>query len=87
VSLRGQTEDQVFEVALEAGAEDVQFTDELAEVYTMPTDLQTVRQAFQDAKLPMEGAELSLIPKTYVALNSSETLQVMNPEALKSWTT
>jgi YebC/PmpR family DNA-binding regulatory protein len=76
--MKGLNEDKVFETALEAGAEDVQFTDELAEVYTIPADLQAVRQAFQDAKLPMEGAELSLIPKTYVALKPAETLQVMN---------
>jgi YebC/PmpR family DNA-binding regulatory protein len=78
VPMKGQNEDQVFELALEAGAEDVQFTDELAEVYTTPSDLQAVRQAFQDAKLPMEGAELSMIPKTYVALSPADTLQVMN---------
>ncbi len=56
----------------------MQFTDELAEVYTIPADLRTVRQAFQDAKLPMDSAELSLIPKTYVALSPADTLQVMN---------
>jgi YebC/PmpR family DNA-binding regulatory protein len=78
VPMRGLSQDNVFEAALEAGAEDVQFTDETAEVYTMPTDLQAVRQAFQDHGLPLENAELSLIPKTYVALNPSETLQVMN---------
>jgi len=78
VPMKGLNEDKVFEAALEAGAEDVQFTDELAEVYTLPTDLQAVRQAFQDAKLPMDTAELSLIPKTYVSLSPAETLQVMN---------
>jgi YebC/PmpR family DNA-binding regulatory protein len=78
VPMKGLNEDKVFELALEAGAEDVQFTDESAEVYTTPADLQPVRQAFQDAKLPMEGAELSMIPKTYVALSPAETLQVIN---------
>ncbi len=78
VPMKGLNQDRVFEIALDAGAEDVQFTDESAEIYTLPTDLQTVRQAFQDARLPMESAELSLIPKTYVTLNPAETLQVMN---------
>ena len=78
VPMKGLNEDKVFEAALEAGAEDVQFTDESAEVHTLPTDLQAARQAFQDARLSMESAELSLIPKTYVALNPAETLQVMN---------
>jgi YebC/PmpR family DNA-binding regulatory protein len=78
VPMKGLNEDKVFELALEAGAEDVQFTDESAEVYTIPEDLRAVRQAFQDAKLPMEGAELSLIPRTYIALSPADTLQVMN---------
>jgi YebC/PmpR family DNA-binding regulatory protein len=78
IPMHSLNEDTVFEAALEAGAEDVQFTDESAEVYTLVTDLQAVRQAFQDARLPLENAELSLIPKTYVALNPAETLQVMN---------
>jgi YebC/PmpR family DNA-binding regulatory protein len=78
VPMRGLNEDKVFELALDAGAEDVQFSDDSAEIYTMPADLQSVRQAFQDARLPMENAELSLIPKTYVGLKPAETLQVMN---------
>jgi YebC/PmpR family DNA-binding regulatory protein len=78
VPMRGLNEDKVFELALDAGAEDVQFSDDSAEIYTMVADLQSVRQAFQEAKLPMEGAELSLIPKTYVELKPAETLQVMN---------
>jgi YebC/PmpR family DNA-binding regulatory protein len=71
-------QDRVFELALEAGAEDVQFADDMAEVYTEPADLQAVRQAFQNAHLPIETAEQTMIPKTYVSLNPADTLQVMN---------
>jgi YebC/PmpR family DNA-binding regulatory protein len=71
-------QDQVFELALEAGAEDVQFGEEMAEIYTEPGDLQAVRQAFQDAKLPIDNAELTMLPKTYVTLSPADTLQVMN---------
>jgi len=71
-------EDKVFEVALEAGAEDVAFSDDFAEVFTTPSDLQTVRQAFEDAHLEVETAELSMIPKTYVSLEPAATLKIMN---------
>jgi YebC/PmpR family DNA-binding regulatory protein len=71
-------QDKVFELALEAGAEDVQFGEEMAEIYTEPGDLQAVRQAFQDAKLPIDNAELTMLPKTYVTLSPADTLQVMN---------
>jgi YebC/PmpR family DNA-binding regulatory protein len=78
VPMEGLNADKVFEIALEAGADDVEFGDDMAEIYTMPADLQVVRQAFQDAMLPIENAELSMVPKTYIALSPSETLQVMN---------
>ncbi len=78
IPLEGLDQDRIFELALEAGAEDVQFGEEAAEIYTQPQDLQAVRQAFQDAKLPIDNAELTMVPKTYVTLNPSDTLQVMN---------
>jgi YebC/PmpR family DNA-binding regulatory protein len=71
-------QDRIFELALESGAEDVQFGDEVAEIYTNPEDLQAVRQAFQDAKVPLDNAELTMLPKTYVTLSPADTLQVMN---------
>ncbi len=78
VPMEGLSQDRVFELALEAGAEDVQFSDDVAEIYTAPADLQAVRQAFVDAKLPLEDAELTMLPKTQVTLSAADTLQVMN---------
>ncbi len=78
ISLEGRDPDKAFELALEAGAEDVQFSDGTAEIYTAPEDLQTVRQAFEDARYKIESAELSMIPKTVVSLDPAETLKVMN---------
>ena len=78
VDMAGRNQDKVFELALEAGAEDVQFGDEMAEIYTAPADLQAVRQAFMDAKYKLEDAELTMIPKTSIALSPADTLQVMN---------
>jgi YebC/PmpR family DNA-binding regulatory protein len=78
VPMEGLNADKVFEIALEAGADDVEFGDDMAEIYTMPAELQMVRQVLQDATLPIENAELSMVPKTYIALSPSDTLQVMN---------
>ncbi len=74
----GLDQDKVFELALEAGAEDVQFGEDLIEIYTDPADLQKVRQAFVDAHYKIENAEVTMVPKTYVSLGPAETLQVMN---------
>jgi YebC/PmpR family DNA-binding regulatory protein len=78
VDMAGRNPDTVFEQALEAGADDVQFSDETAEIYTAPADLQPVRQAFVDAKYKLENAELTMIPQTSIALSPAETLQVLN---------
>jgi YebC/PmpR family DNA-binding regulatory protein len=78
VAMGPKDQDKIFEMALEAGAEDVQYGDGVAEIYTMPSDLQSVRQAFLDAKQKVEDAEVVMQAKTQVSLSPSETLQVLN---------
>jgi transcriptional/translational regulatory protein YebC/TACO1 len=77
VPATAKTQDKIFEVALDAGAEDVVFGPETADIYTQPSDLQPVRQAFLDAGYKIDSAELSMLPKTSVALGAADTLQVM----------
>jgi YebC/PmpR family DNA-binding regulatory protein len=78
VPLEGQNQDRIFELALEAGAEDVQFTEDTADVYTVVSDLPAVRQVFVDAGLPIETAEMAYVPKTQISLSPADTLQIMN---------
>ncbi|HEY68914.1 MAG: YebC/PmpR family DNA-binding transcriptional regulator [Chloroflexi bacterium] len=73
----GVDEDTVFEVAVEAGAEDVVFSDDLIEVYADLENFQAVRQALQEAGIRFETAELAMLPKTTLRLGEKETLQVM----------
>ena len=73
----GVDQDTLFEVAVEAGAEDVVFGDDLIEVYAELENFQAVRQALQEAGIRFETAELTMIPKTMMQLGEKETLQVM----------
>jgi YebC/PmpR family DNA-binding regulatory protein len=73
----GADEDTIFEVTVEAGAEDVVFGDDLIEVYAELQHFQGVRQALEDAGIHFETAELAMIPKTTMQLSEKETLQVM----------
>nr|HID12747.1 YebC/PmpR family DNA-binding transcriptional regulator [Anaerolineae bacterium] len=73
----GADEETVFEVAVEAGAEDVVFSDDLIEIYAGLEHFQAVRQALQDAGIRFETAELAMVPKTMMRLGEKETLQVM----------
>jgi YebC/PmpR family DNA-binding regulatory protein len=73
----GVDEDTIFEVTVEAGAEDVVFGDDMIEVYAELEHFQGVRQALEDAGIQFETAELAMIPKTTMQLSEKETLQVM----------
>ncbi len=70
--------DDIFMMAVDAGAEDVEVSDDFVEVYTEPVDLHWVREGLAGRGLSIEEAELSQVPKTLMALGEKETLQVMN---------
>ncbi len=72
-----QDPDEVFMMAVDAGAEDVEISDEGFEVYTSPEDLHTVSSALSKAGLKVEDAELSYVPKNEIELGPKETVQVM----------
>jgi YebC/PmpR family DNA-binding regulatory protein len=73
----GVDSDTVFEVAVEAGAEDVVFGNDLIEVYVELEHFQGVRQALEEADIQFETVELAMIPRATVQLAEKETLQVM----------
>src|SRR2546423_2771182 len=74
----GADEDKVLEVALEGGAEDVLTEDgESIEVRTAPGDLRAVRDALEGAGLPIESADVTMIPSTTVALEKSDAVKVL----------
>ena len=78
----GTSEDQVMEVALEAGAEDV-LTDEdgVVEVLTAPADFEAVKKALEAAGLTPEVAEVTMRAENTIALAGEM------PSACKScWT-
>ena len=70
--------DEIFMTAVDAGAEDVEVSDDFVEIYTQPGDLHVVRESLAGDGLTIEDAELSQVPKTLMTLGEKETLQVMN---------
>jgi YebC/PmpR family DNA-binding regulatory protein len=63
-------EDKVMEAALEAGAEDVLDQGDSWEVATAPENFEAVRQAMEDAGMELLSAEISMVPKNTVAVDS-----------------
>lgn len=71
-------QDEVFLVAADAGAEDVQVSEELVEIYVDLDSFQAVRQALAEAGIPMDEASLIYDPNNPMELDQGQSVQVMN---------
>lgn len=69
-------EDKLMEVALEAGADDLQSDNPDAyEVYTSPESFEAVRQALEKNKIPTVEAKLGQVPQVWVKLDDVKAKQ------------
>ncbi len=67
------TEEEIFEKAIEAGAEDVITEDDYYEIRTEPKELYAVKEALENMGVKIEKAELTKIPTTTVEIKDEET--------------
>lgn len=74
----GVSEDDVFLVAADAGAEDVRSSDDSVEVISAPDSFRAVREALEAAGIAVESSELTQLPKTTVELDGSEAKKVLH---------
>jgi YebC/PmpR family DNA-binding regulatory protein len=71
-------EDKLMEVALEAGADDLQTGNpDVFEVFTRPESFEAVRQALESAKIATVEGKIDMVPGNYVALDEAKSKQVM----------
>ena len=68
-------EEELIELALEAGAEDVKDEENQFEVVTSLEDFANVKAAFDDRGLKYELAEITMLPQTTVAIEDTKTAQ------------
>ncbi len=66
IPFEGQDEDEFMMTALEAGADDVAFEEDIIEVLTPYSDLHNVVKNLEDAEVTITNAELTRIPKNTV---------------------
>lgn len=71
------TEDQIFEAALENGAEDVTSEDEVIEVTTSQADFAVVLEAMQAAGFEQESADVQRIADQSVAVDNERANKVL----------
>ena len=72
----GHNENQILNVSLEVGAEDVITNeDQSIDVYTAPGDFLRVKTGLEQAKLNPDNAEVTWVADTQIAIDSEETQQ------------
>lgn len=77
IERNNQDPDEIFMIAVDAGADDVQISDEYFEIYTPADELHAVSSALMNSGLTIAEAQLSQVPKNEIELGSKETVQVM----------
>lgn len=70
-------EERLMEVALEAGAEDVQEEGDTFEIISDPADFEGVKKALEDAGIPFSLAEVTKIPQSTVRLEGKEAERML----------
>ncbi len=71
------SEEEIFEAALEAGAEDVTSSDDEIEVLTAPDDFSSVSEALDGAGFKYSRAEVSMVPETTISLDAETTVKAL----------
>lgn len=71
-------EDQVMELALENGADDVKAEDGSIEIITEPSNFEVMMNALESASIKTESAEITMITDNTVTLDKEKTQKVLN---------
>ena len=71
-------EEDLLDLVLEAGAEDVKEEDTEFNVITDPADFETVKKAVDDAGIPNTFANITMIPQNTVEVEGKKAQQVLN---------
>jgi YebC/PmpR family DNA-binding regulatory protein len=77
VERAGVDEDQLMEVALSGGAEDIAEDGEQWQITTEPADFMPVREALEQSGIGYVSAELTMVPKSTVAPSEKEARQIL----------
>jgi len=72
-----RSQDSIFEMAVDGGADDVQFTDDTAEIYAAVEAFKSVSDTLRAAGITPEEAELRMEPSNMMELSPDDTVRVM----------
>lgn len=70
-------EDELMEIALEAGAEDLTRQGAVFEITTQPSALMSVKKALEAKKIPLESTDMTMIAKNEIKLSKAQAETVL----------
>jgi YebC/PmpR family DNA-binding regulatory protein len=65
-------EDELMELALGAGAEDLQNVGEVYEITCDPTAYEGLKKAIEEKNIPIQSAEISMVPQNMIAISEAD---------------
>jgi len=71
------SEEELFELVLEAGAEDMRKEDDSFEIVSETNSFEEVKRALTDRKIAIQSAELTMYPKNTVKVGEKEAEQLL----------
>ena len=72
VDKAAKSEEELFEIAIEAGAEDMQDDGDVFEIFTAPENFESVNEAVKSAGVEPQAAEISMVPQNYIKLEGHD---------------
>lgn len=77
VDKAAKSEEELFEIAIEAGADDMQDDGDIFEIFTAPDNFEAVNEAVKKAGIEAQAAEISMIPQNYIELTGQDAKQML----------
>tara|TARA_Y100001936_G_scaffold134410_1_gene131406 strand:- start:4037 stop:4783 length:747 start_codon:yes stop_codon:yes gene_type:complete len=73
----GQDSDEVMEISIEAGAEDIELNDdETITISSSPSDFEKIKLALSEKEIKIDDSDISLVPETTVKADLETSLKV-----------
>ncbi|MFC1739209.1 YebC/PmpR family DNA-binding transcriptional regulator [Planctomycetota bacterium] len=73
VNASATDEESVMEIALAAGADDMDNTGEVYEITCQPAAFDALRNALAEKEMPTEVAEISMMPQSHISIENEQT--------------
>ena len=73
----GQDPDQIMEISIEAGAEDIEINDDNSvSITSAPQEFEAIKTALIEADIAIDNSDISLVPETTVQVDMETSLKV-----------